>query len=413
MTWNVSSSAWVTVPSHRLWLKHQALEQLDHYRRSLNAVQGGFHDLDDDGKPLPTGWPPATQPQRTLFQTSRMTHCYAIAHLLGDAGAARMVDHGMEYLWTAHRDTVSGGYFWTIGDAGPLNSSKQIYGHAFVLLAASSAKFAGHPDAERLLEDVSSVIDEHFWEEGPGAAQEEFTASWDPLGNYRGANGNMHLVEALLAAGEATGDTHYFGRAVRIAELIIRTGAAQNSWRVPEHYREDWVVDYEYDRDVFRPYGSTVGHWLEWSRLLLQLWVATGRQYDWMPEASKHLFSLAFAEGWSDEAGGFYFTVDWKGVPKDRDRYWWPCAEGIAAAHWLNQLFPSDDYELSYRTIWQWAAQHLIDGGSWRHQLDDSLRPISNPWFGRPDIYHSFQASLIPLLPAEAGLAATLVDNPV
>jgi mannose/cellobiose epimerase-like protein (N-acyl-D-glucosamine 2-epimerase family) len=48
-------------------------------------------------------------------------------------------------------------------------------GHAFVLLAASSAKVAGHPGADRLLTDISTIIRERFWEEQYGAVAEEFT----------------------------------------------------------------------------------------------------------------------------------------------------------------------------------------------------------------------------------------------
>ena len=40
---------------------------------------------------------------------------------------------------------------------------KQAYGHAFVLLAASAAKRASHPEADRLLADITNVIKTKFW----------------------------------------------------------------------------------------------------------------------------------------------------------------------------------------------------------------------------------------------------------
>ena len=67
------------------------------------------------------------------------------------------------------RDPVNGGYFWGVGYEAPTDTTKQAYGHAFVLLAASSAKVAGHPDADRLLTDISTVLAERFWEEAHGA----------------------------------------------------------------------------------------------------------------------------------------------------------------------------------------------------------------------------------------------------
>ena len=100
---------------------------------------------------------------------------------MGRPGADVIVDHGMDFLWKGHRDPEHGGYVWGVGYGGPTDETKQAYGHAFVLLAASSAKVAGHPDAERLLADVSTVIREHFWEERYGAAAEEFTRDWRPM----------------------------------------------------------------------------------------------------------------------------------------------------------------------------------------------------------------------------------------
>jgi sulfoquinovose isomerase len=198
-----------------------------------------------------------------------------------------------------------------------------------------------------------------------------------------------------------------------IAELLIAEATAGNEWRVPEHFHADWTIDKQYDRDVFRPYGSTIGHWLEWSRLLLQLWVATDKVHAWLPEAAATLFAKAMDEGWDKSRGGFYFTVDWEGRPVDTDRYWWPCTEGIAAAYWLGQHLGTDDYEQAYRLIWSWSAKHLIDPGGhfWRHQLNDALEEISNPWYGCPDLYHAIQATLIPTVPAQSSLAAALAHG--
>ena len=133
-----------------------------------------------------------------------MVHCFAIARLMGRPGADRFIDHGMEFLWNGHRDAKNGGYFWGVGEDGPSDPLKQAYGHAFVLLAASSAKVVGHPDADRLLADVSEVLRTRFWEKQHGAVAEEFAADWQPISNYRGQNSNMHLTEG--ADGRLRGD---------------------------------------------------------------------------------------------------------------------------------------------------------------------------------------------------------------
>jgi sulfoquinovose isomerase len=88
-------------------------------------------------------------------------------------------------------------------------------------LAASSAKVAGHPAADRLLTDISKIIRERFWGEQYGAVVEEFTPEWRPLDCYRGQDSNTHLTESLMAAFEATSDSTYPHMEERIANLII------------------------------------------------------------------------------------------------------------------------------------------------------------------------------------------------
>ena len=72
---------------------------------------------------------------------------------------------------------------------------------------ASSAKLVGHPDADRLLADVTEVLATRFWEAQHGAVGGGVRAATGRrISRYRGQNSNMHLTEATMAAFEATGD---------------------------------------------------------------------------------------------------------------------------------------------------------------------------------------------------------------
>ena len=410
---NPRNSKWTALSSHQAWLLQQANDLFAFFERRIVNPLGGFHDLDDEGRPTAPGYGAGGAPARYLFATTRIIHAFSIAHLMGRPGADVIVDHGMDFLWKGHRDAEFGGYYWGVGYNAPTDSTKQAYGHAFVLLAASSAKVAGHPDAERLLVDVSTIIRERFWEERFGAVAEEFTRDWRSFDAYRGQNSNMHLTESLMAAFEATGDSTYLHMAERIADLIVRQRAAENDWRLPEHYTSEWKVNRTYSGSpMFRPYGTTPGHWLEWSRLLLQLWELGGRKLDWLPVAAKSLFAQAASEGWDNETGGFYYTLDWDGLPRIRDRYWWPCCEGVGAAAFLNALHGSLVYEEWYRRIWSFIAARFIDrdNGGWRAQIDNALRPNSDPFFGKVDLYHSLQACLIPTLPTTGSVTRGLLE---
>jgi sulfoquinovose isomerase len=409
----VTGPRFVERPVHRTWLLREAQRLIDFFQHTSIYAGGGFCTLDERGAPRPAA-DPARGVERQIHDTTRMVHCYAIAHLMGVPGADRVVDHGMAFIWNGHRDRKYGGYFWGIDDAGPTNATKQAYGHAFVLLAASSAKVVGHPDADRLLADVTGILETRFWENGPGATSEEYAADWSPLGDYRGQNSNMHLTEATMAAFEATGERRYLDMAESIAGLIIGRHARSEGWRVPEHYNGRWEADRSYDGNpMFRPYGTTPGHALEWSRLLIQLWELGDRRLDWLPEAAKGLFRRTVTDGWDPVTGGFYYTLDWNDRPHRPDRYWWPCAEGIGAAAVLAAIDSDPFFEDWYRRIWSFTANHLVDreGGGWIPELGEDLRPVSKVFSGRPDLYHALQACLIPLLPTNGSITRGLTRS--
>lgn len=410
MTRHLSDPQFDDPRAHAAWLMARAHGLFDFFWPASIDPAGGFHTLDVAGRPR-------SDPARGLHGTARMVHCAAIGHLLGRPLADDVLDHGMRYLWDAHRDATHGGYVWTMGadrplDDGPLDATKQAYGHAFVLLAASSAHVVGHPHAARLLADVTAVLERRFWDADIGASREAFAADWSPFGDYRGQNANMHLTEALMAAFEATGDATYLERARSIATLIVDRHARANGWRVPEHYDADWRVDRDYDGDaMFRPRGVTPGHALEWARLLIQLWQLGGQRDAWMPDAAANLFATACRTAWDTDRGGFNYTLGWDDRPDRADRFWWPCCEAIGAAGVLRQINDDPTFEAWYRRIWTFADTHLIDRdrGGWHAELNAGLKPVPNVFDGKPDLYHALQACLIPAYPSDGSITRQLL----
>lgn len=405
--------SWQQSPTHRVWLANQATRLLEFFTPTVDAT-GAFVELDDQARPMPTGCPPATAPRQQLLTVARAVHSFALGEMLGVPGCAPLVNRGLETLWEDHRDADAGGYFASVRGREVVDGTKAAYGHAFVLLAATSAIAAGHQGAAQLFDDTLAVIDHYFWSDPDGASLEAFTRHWEEIEPYRGANSNMHLCESFLAAGAVPGHSELSVRAKRIVDRFIEGYARNHGWLLPEHYDTRWQPLYNYNaakrNDPFRPYGVTVGHLLEWSRLLLSLRLATDDPSSALVESAQQLFRRGVAVGWDPVHTGLAYTVDWSGQPVDEDHYWWPVAEGIGASAYLVRMTGDRLYETWYRRLWDYAAAHLIDrkDGGWYPQFNAQNERVVHPWYGKPDLYHALQACLLPIFPSAPSLAAAV-----
>jgi sulfoquinovose isomerase len=385
-----------------------AAELTAEYRRLLGFGRGFPHPdggaawLGHDGTPM------FDRPVAT-YMTARMAHVYLLGSMTGFAGAPALADAALSGLDGRLRDRDHGGWFKQV-DGEEIDAGKDCYAHAFVVLAVSTATVAGHPGGPALLDDALAIWLGRFWEEPAGMFVDSLDRSFSYIDAYRGMNANMHGVEALLAAADATGDPAHLEKAGRVADRMIAQ-AREHDWRIPEHYTPSWTPELDYNADhpddPFKPFGATVGHALEWSRLLLHL-EAAGGNGNGLFEAARSLFDRAVTDGWAvDGSDGFVYTTDFDGRPIVHDRLHWVVCEGIAAAAALHRRTGEPRYADLAREWWGYAKTNVLDldAGSWHHQLDQDNRPITSVWAGKPDLYHAVQAMLIPQLPLAPGLA--------
>jgi mannose/cellobiose epimerase-like protein (N-acyl-D-glucosamine 2-epimerase family) len=366
---------------------------LDFAERS--AVPGGFGFLGGDGRVI------AERPLMT-FITARKTHVFGLAQLLGRPGAAALVGHGVEALVDGPlRDAVHGGWYATADD-----DTKTAYVHAFVVLAGATATAVGAPGGRELLDDALEVWQTRFWDDDAGLAVEEWDAAWTTLSDYRGANANMHGVEASLAAADALGNDPRAAalrrQALRTTERVVHGWARGRDWRLPEHFTPDWTPVPGYNRDEpahpFRPYGVTIGHQFEWSRLALHLSAVTPDPPSWLLDDAVALFDAAATRGWAaDGHDGFPYTLDWDDRPVVGARMHWVLCEAVAAAAVLAAVTGEPRYEELARRWRAHGEERFADPvtGSWHHELTPAGEVASGTWDGQPDAYHLVQMLLL------------------
>jgi mannose/cellobiose epimerase-like protein (N-acyl-D-glucosamine 2-epimerase family) len=428
-------TAWPDLPTHRAWLQEH-LEHLLAFGRRIALPGGGAAWLHDDGTPWPA---------RGLHTwiTCRTVHAYGLGALLGVPGCRPVAQGALAGLLGPLHDDEHGGWFSSLDAAGVPAAEKSAYAHAFVVLAGTTATVAGLEGGRALLDKALATHDRWFWDEAAGRAVDTWDVAFSSLDDYRGINANMHTVEAYLAAADVTGDRLWLDRAARIAAFAASSAAA-HGWRLPEHFGPDWAPDLELNADrpddPFKPYGATVGHGLEWARLMLHL-EAAGAPWPggssssgagspgsssgagspgsssvatdaggWLP-AARALFGRAVADGWAaDGADGFVYTTDWSGRPVVRARMHWVAAEAIGAAAALHARTGDDEYAAWYARVWDYVDRCVIDHehGSWHHELAPDNTPSAAVWPGKADLYHAVQATLIPRLPLAPSLATAV-----
>lgn len=406
-------TTWLDLPAHTTWLEGEGDELLVFGSESIRE-DGGFAWLDNEGAP------DLSRPAE-LWITCRMTHCFALGHMMGRPDFGRFADHGIRSLTGVFRDAEHGGWYAAVADGKPVDDTKQAYAHAFVVLAAASATAAGRPGAEELLHEALTVLDEKFFDDAAGMSVDTFDRTFTECEPYRGINANMHTVEALLAAADVTGERRWLDRAVGIQTRAIDEFARENNWALPEHFDVDWNPLLDYNRDQpnhpFRPYGATIGHWIEWARLVLHARAALieldGEAPEWMLEAATALMEKSAASFGADGQPGWVYTVDWDGTPMARERMHWVAAEAVGAAAVMYRVTGETVWAERYAQWWEYISTYLLDAedGSWFHELDAANEPQGVTWPGKPDIYHAFQATIIPRLPVTPTMAAALRDG--
>jgi mannose/cellobiose epimerase-like protein (N-acyl-D-glucosamine 2-epimerase family) len=351
-----------------------------YYPRAIDPTGGHYQFLLDDGSVYDSH-------TRHLVSSTRYVFVWANAwRRFGGVHYRRELERALDFLRRAHRNPDTGGYAWLLSwrDGAVeriLDPTNHCYGLAFVLLAYAHGLKAGIADCRPWLQETWHLLERRFWEDKHDLYADEADRNWT-LQPYRGQNANMHACEALMAAYEATGDNQFLDRAERIARSITERQAALAGGLIWEHYREDWSVDWDYNRNdrgnIFRPWGFQPGHLTEWAKLLLQL----GRHRPDIARVRRaaSLFDTALETAWDARNGGIAYGFAPDRSICDGDKYHWVQAESLAAAALIAEATGDEKYWKWYERLWAYCWEHFVDHehGAWFRILAPDNRKITN-----------------------------------
>jgi mannose/cellobiose epimerase-like protein (N-acyl-D-glucosamine 2-epimerase family) len=339
-----------------------------YHPRAIDPSGGFFHFLKDDGTVFDAH-------TRHLVSSTRYVFVWAMAarHFPDTPAYRDNLQRAVAFLRDVHRDAASGGYAWQLrwdqGRAKVLDATNHCYGLAFVLLAYAHALMAGVTEAREWLVETFELMERRFWLPEHGLYADEATPDWR-LKDYRGQNANMHAVEASLAAYEATRDERFLDRAALVAQNIcLRQAQLTDGLMLWEHYRSDWSVDWDYNRNdmsnIFRPWGYQPGHFTEWAKLLLTL--ERHRPLPWLLPRAEALFERAFERAWDPVHEGLVYGFGPDFTVCDDRKYHWVQCESLATAAVLGQRTGKPVYWEWYDRLWAYCWRHWVDHehGAW------------------------------------------------
>ncbi|MFC0239704.1 AGE family epimerase/isomerase [Rhodopseudomonas telluris] len=320
-------------------------------------TRGGFVErLDQFGRP-------DLDATRRVRVQARQIYCFAKAAQCGWYPEGRALAlKGLDYLLSkAKGRDGKPGYVHTLGpDGTTLDSRRDCYDHAFVLLALSNV-YALDQDAQ-----VRGEIDElTAFLDGPMRSESGGYRESLPDALPRRQNPHMHLLEAMIAAFDATGDVAFRNLAGELFALFTSRFYDQQRCVLGEYFETDWTM--------IEPVCVEPGHQAEWTWLLKEYQRISGHD-----TAAYREQLLTSTLRYQDASGCLVDEGNAEGVITKSTRRCWPQTE--LAKAWLAQAQHGvAGAEQAARTALQSLYSnylcHPVRGG-WYDQFDQSGRSL-------------------------------------
>jgi len=342
-------------------------------REGRDSAAGGFIErLDIEGRA------DRFAPRRVRVQ-ARQIYCFAKAAQLGWYPQGREIAiKGLEYL-LAKAKSPDGrpGFVHLLDPTGAVvNSSRDTYDHAFVLLAfATVYQLSGDAQVGDEIKSLVGFLDTDLRSPHGGFLE------GIPTTLPRRQNPHMHLFEAMIATFDATDDPIYQNRAGDLFALFIANLYDSRRQVLGEYFEEDW--------SRIEPASVEPGHQAEWVWLLKGFERITG-----CPTARHRAQLLASAMRYRDEVTGCLFDEgDADGKIRKFTRRLWPqteIAKAFIAQAEAGERGAADEALKALNRLYQHYLRHPVLGG-WYDQFDHDSRSLVD-FIPASSFYHIFCA---------------------
>jgi mannose/cellobiose epimerase-like protein (N-acyl-D-glucosamine 2-epimerase family) len=292
----------------RAWLVDDALPFWADVGRDGRDL-GFVESLDLEGRPEDPGF-------KRMRVQARQVYVYSHASLLNFSDGLGAAEAGFRFILD-HGRLEGGGFARQLArDGRVLDETFDLYDQAFVLFAlAWLHKATDDPEPIRVAEETFEAVSRRLRRpDGRG-----FRAT-DPGGDEGLQNPHMHLLEAMLALSDATGDSRWVDEAQLIVDLFGTMLFDFRSGTLCERFDRDW--------ERLAPVIVEPGHQLEWAWLLAQCEQTLGLD---LGEEIERLSEFAVSYGVAKETGLVFDELGDTGDVRSPTHRLWPQTEHLKA----------------------------------------------------------------------------------
>lgn len=317
-------------------------------------------------------------PIRVMVQ-ARQIHCYALAARKGwHRDAESLVRRAYAAMVRDYRRRDSApGWLFSIGRNGrPVGMQRDLYAHAFVLLAIGSYVGAtGDRGALALADETLAWLDRDM-----RAAHGGYVDAIPPIDAMRRQNPHMHLFEALLNLWMHAREARYLERAGDMFELFAK-----------RFFQADPGVLIEYLDDRLVPASGVAGRIVEPGHHFEWIWLLRRYERESGTAVSRHvdaLYDHADRYG-SDRAGLIVDELLADGSVKTASHRLWPMTEAIRA-HQVEARLGRPGAAAKATALADLTFERFLSGaaaGGWIDRLDAAGAPATD-FMPASSLYH-------------------------
>lgn len=372
------------------WLFQSALPHW--HEQGVDREYGGFTE-----RLTPAGLPDKVDFKRIRVQ-ARQIYVFSHAALI-DPDLARRAEwraaaaHGFEFMSRKYWQGPARGWARTVTPAGELQDiAADIYDQAFVLFACAWYYLAAREG--RALESAGQTLD--FLDRrlactAYGGYFEGLSRSGELIqGPPRLQNPHMHMLEAMLALHQATGDYAYMKRGAELFELFRTRFFDMKTHSLGEYFTREWMP-------LDGPQGQIAepGHHFEWSWILRNYASLAGDAQ--AHEMAQMAFEFAREHGLNAQSNLVYDEIGRNGAIMRASHRLWPQTEALKAFVATAEHGPAagecEAARLRIAPAVDAIFEHYLIPGSgiWHDQLDANRQPVSN-FVPATSLYHLFLA---------------------